>query len=142
METKVLLATSKLYSNVLVGHTTGSWAFTKKNHDLDNNRIVGSFITIYCSEAETPGTQGIYGLGFITGPQIPGKVKGHRWVDSNYYGLIPFTSLSQKFISKEILSRKYGSSWSHNPFNVNSDKLPKIKFTDDLLKEFLSVMLT
>jgi len=138
----IVLALSDSYSNILAAHQKGAWAFREENLNFNEGRnIKGDFITIYCTEKETPGVHGLHGLGIITEKQIPGKVVEHIWLDRNYYGLIKFKSLSNKFMSYEMIKEIYGKRWNREHFVVGSNKLPPVKLSEEQFKAFMLFML-
>ena len=135
---KLVTAISDSENNILAGHSAHIWGF--KKDDVLRESIVGDFITFWCSEKDNKESQSFIGLGIITGPQVRGKIKRNVWQDSDYYGEIPFKTLSLKKILLDQIRKDYGTTWSRL-FTVNSSKLPVAQLSDELLKKFILSML-
>ena len=138
---QVVVGVSESYSNIAVAHFTGGWGFTS---DIKATvGVPGDLITLYCSEKESRDVQGLHGLGVICGPQVSGIVEDQRWLDEDYYGLIPFRSLSNKFMNIKELQNRYNTnkSWNNSVFNIMGGALKPVQFTQQQLREFLLFML-
>ena len=149
---KLLIAISDSESNILAGHSGNAWGFKLKPDRNGNKKefllsedhrkysIPGNFITFWSSEKDTSSSQGFVGLGIIMDNQIPGKIDRNIWMDNNYYGELPFKSLSLKKMPLDVVKTTYGNSWNRL-FTVISPHLPAAKINTEQLKKFILYML-
>lgn len=135
----LLIAASNSESNILIAHSAEMWAFTHQ-HVLDIKKYLGNFVTFWCS-SKTLESQGFYGIGVITGEQIPGVVSKPIWIDRQYYGAIPFKLLSNKKMPKDMVINLYGKTWNRKLCIGAATHLPPAILDDDELKKFILYML-